>query len=481
MNNDFDIEGTDTVCAVSTPPGRGGIAVVRISGPRAIEALSSIWKGKPLQHVQSHTAHLGQLLDGSQILDQAIATVFRAPRSYTGDDTVELSIHGSPYVQRRVIQLLTANPLSCRLAEPGEFTRRAFKSGHLDLAQAEAVADVIASTTRTSHALAIRQLRGSVSDKIRHMRESLVELASLLELELDFSEEDVEFASRPQLMELCDRIEQMLARLSSSFSTGRAIVDGIAVVIVGIPNAGKSTLLNEILDDNRAIVSDIPGTTRDIIEDTIELDGILFRFIDTAGLRTETTDEIELNGIERARQRFASTHIALFVVDSTSALDPQLEILADLISTLPQSATLIPILNKTDIQGGITIDDLSTKLQTVVENNGTSVIMETPLVHASNNPSLLTDITLKLSSVARRILDSGSETDAILTNERHFRSIEQTREALVETRNKLAEGISADLVAQHLRAAISSLSSITGDIATPEILTTIFSRFCIGK
>ncbi|MDE6323883.1 MAG: tRNA uridine-5-carboxymethylaminomethyl(34) synthesis GTPase MnmE, partial [Paramuribaculum sp.] len=291
---------TDTICAISTPPGVGGIAVARISGPDAFEITDRIWKGRKLSETTTHTAHLGTLLnpDGS-ILDQAVATIFRAPGSFTGENVVELSVHGSRFVQRELLKNLVS--AGCRLAKPGEFTRRAFVAGKMDLAEAEAVADVIASDSRAAHRIAISQMRGSYSEKLSSMRQKLVDLAALLELELDFSEEDVEFASREKLLKIARQVHDEVKRLARSFSAGKAIKDGIPVAIAGHTNAGKSSLVNALLDDERAIVSDIHGTTRDTIEETLELGDYLFRFIDTAGLR-QTTDRIEQQGIERTRQ-----------------------------------------------------------------------------------------------------------------------------------------------------------------------------------
>ncbi|MDE7376855.1 MAG: tRNA uridine-5-carboxymethylaminomethyl(34) synthesis GTPase MnmE, partial [Muribaculaceae bacterium] len=304
-----------TICAISTPAGSGGIAVARISGPQAVAIADSVWQGRPLSQAASHTAHLGTVMDGAEPLDQAVATVFRAPRSFTGEDVVELSVHGSTYVQRRLIQILI--DAGARLATPGEFTRRAFAAGKMDLAQAEAVADLIASQDRAAHRIASRQMRGAFSQRLAALRQQLTDLASLLELELDFSEEDVEFASRRQLLDIARQIQDEVTRLAASFRVGQAIKTGIPVAIVGPTNAGKSSLLNALLGDDRAIVSDIHGTTRDIVEDTLAIGDYTFRLMDTAGLR-HTADAIETIGIERSRRAAASATIVIALTDATA-------------------------------------------------------------------------------------------------------------------------------------------------------------------
>ena len=312
-------DDNSTICAISTPPGIGGIAVARISGPRAIEITDTIWQGLPLTDAASHTAHLGTIVDAEgAILDQGVATVYRAPRSFTGENTVELSVHGSTYIQRRLIETLIS--AGCTLAQPGEFTRRAFAAGKMDLAEAEAIADVIASNSRAAHRIAVTQMKGAYSRRLNDLRSQLLELAALLELELDFSEEDVEFASRENLRNIASDIHAEVTRLHSSFAAGQAIKDGIPVAIVGATNAGKSSLLNTLIGDDRAIVSDIHGTTRDTIEETLETGDYLFRFIDTAGLR-ETDDTIEQIGIQRSRQAIDRAMITILVIDPAAPID----------------------------------------------------------------------------------------------------------------------------------------------------------------
>lgn len=467
------IESKDTICAISTPPGVGGIAVIRISGPQAINVADRCWKGISLKETISHTAHLGTVIDtDSSDLDQAVATVFRAPRSFTGEDTVELAVHGSRYVQRRLLEILCAS--GARLAEPGEFTRRAFTNGRMDLAQAEAVADVIASTSRSAHRIAVSQMRGGFSRRLASLRENLLELASLLELELDFSEEDVEFASRTRLREIASQLHSEITRLHRSFVAGNAIKDGIPVAIVGPANAGKSSLLNALLDDDRAIISDIPGTTRDTIEETLEIGDYLFRFIDTAGIR-ETSDSIERIGIDRSLKAIAKARIIIAVIDTTVPLP---------VSTLEQAASpldetdnpphLVIAINKNDLAGSATPTD--TEAHKFAESHsGTSVIRISALDGSGLD-------TLRNILVSHATQDAGAGSDDILvTNARHAEALALAAESTARILDGLDTQLPPDLIAQDVRQTIHHLSSITGDIPSSEILATIFSRFCIGK
>lgn len=468
----------DTICAVSTPAGRGGIAVIRISGSNAEKAVSRIWKGKPLKDMISHTAHLGTIMDGDNPLDDAVLIYFRAPHSFTGEDVIELSVHGSSYIQRRLLQQLTLNAEVCRIAQRGEFTRRAFINGKLDLAQAEAIGDIISSNSTGAHRLAIRQLRGGLSEKISQLANQLINFASLLELELDFSEEDVEFASRDELIQTCVFIEELLERLARSYATGRSTMEGLPVVIVGQPNAGKSTLLNELLDENKAIVSDIPGTTRDIIEDTVEIENVLFRFIDTAGLRSNTSDKIELIGIQRATKRIENASIILLILDSSTNIDNQLQSLKEFISHLNNQDTVImPVLNKCDLGTNIKTSELNILLHGLFPKLKITGAIE----HSSKDPATLESLRKELSSIAQDILSINNGEDPILTNSRHFESIQRSLTSLKEVRQGLSNGMTPDLIAQPLRSAINSLNEITGSITTPDILSNIFSHFCIGK
>ena len=463
MSTIADIFDTDsTIAAISTPPGIGGIAVIRISGSKAIETADRIWKGKSLRQCNSHTAHLGIVLDtDGQPLDQAVATVYKAPRSFTGQDTVEFAVHGSKYIQREILASLTK--AGARLALPGEFTRRAFTSGRLQLTQAEAIADIIASDSRAAHRLAMTQLRGNFADTIGRLRDKLINLVSLLELELDFSEEDVTFADRTQLRENAIEILEHVNRLLSTFRTGNAIKNGIPVAIVGPTNAGKSSLLNALVDHDRAIVSDIHGTTRDTIEETAEIGDYLFRFIDTAGLR-DTDDVVENLGIERTRRAIDNAHIILCLIDASN---PQagLDYACTVTQTLQPHQTPIIIFNKTDI---------------AEPNNKEHISISAKTHHGIDK---LRQKLTQIIDLQRRDDSTGAETadDIMVTNRRHADALQRAAQAIRAMIDALDAQISTDLVAQDARAVLDTLAELTGQITTTDILTTIFSRFCIGK
>ena len=467
-------DSNDTICAISTPPGVGGIAVARVSGPQAIEVTSRIWQGRPLDGVDSHTAHLGNVTDSrGEMLDQAVATVFVAPKSFTGETVVELAVHGSRFVQRELIASLIK--AGARLAEPGEFTRRAFAAGKMDLAEAEAVADVIASNSRAAHRIAISQMKGGFSKRIADLRAKLIDLASLLELELDFSEEEVEFASRTQLRQLASQLNDEISRLHRSFATGNAIKEGIPVAIVGPTNAGKSSLLNALLGDERAIVSDIHGTTRDTIEETLELGDYLFRFIDTAGIR-DTADTIERIGIDRSLQAIDKARIIIIVTDATSPL-PR-DIIDRAVQTQSQSDTppaIILLRNKIDrLDTAESEIDISETLSTPTEGR-----IEIIPISALTGQGLTT-LTDRLQDAARRDCGTADE-DTLVTNLRHAQALAQAHQSTTRLLQGLATNLPGDLLAQDLREALHHLSAITGQIPSTEILATIFSRFCIGK
>lgn len=501
----------DTICAVSTAPGVGGIAVIRVSGPQAIAAVDTLWEGKPLAGTPGHHARFGRILDrahGGEMLDEAVATVFRAPRSFTGEDVVELSVHGSRYVQRRLLQLL--EEAGCRLADAGEFTRRAFANGKMDLAQAEAVADVIASNSRAAHRLAASQMKGAFSRRLEELRDKLLELASLLELELDFSEEDVEFASRARLREIAREVHDEVRRLAESFSAGNAIKEGIPVAIVGPTNAGKSSLLNLLLGEDRAIVSDIHGTTRDTIEDTLEIGDYTFRFIDTAGLR-DTADPIEALGIQRSRAAASRAAITILVLDATSIpagmgdgvapgknttdgdsvdsaanstnkgpsaenWEKNREDSALLKSTLEAvaDAPLIVLLNKADL-----VSDLQAAAwppAIPLPHRPCAVIPFSTKTRTGH-----TDLLSTLIAQADLLRGTTDEDTILVTNLRHAASLRAAAESTAAILSGLSASLPGDLIAQDLRATIHHLSSITGTLTTPDILASIFSRFCIGK
>jgi tRNA modification GTPase trmE len=456
-------EDTDqTICAISTPPGVGGIAVVRVSGSKAIDIVEKIWQGKPLEAMKSHTAHLGTVLDShSQPLDQCVITLYLAPASFTGENVVEIAVHGSRYVQRELLQsLITAG---ARLAYPGEFTRRAFVAGKMDLAQAEAVADVIASDSRAAHRLAMTQMRGGYSQRLAELREKLLELASLLELELDFSEEEVEFASRMHLLEIAREIHTEVTRLHKSFVGGTAIKDGIPVAIAGATNAGKSSLLNALLGDDRAIVSNIHGTTRDIVEDSIEIGDYKFRFMDTAGLRN-TSDKIEQIGIERSHKAIRQARIVILVVDPANETNATLyrELIQE---TAANESTLIVALNKSDIHPDIT----------------PAYLKEATHLHriSCHTAQGIDTLRSSLETIADSQSDNGA--DILVTNARHAEILAKAQDSSHRIIQGLESNLSGDFIAQDVRETIHHLGAITGTITTTDILTTIFSRFCIGK
>lgn len=464
----------DTICAISTPPGIGGIAVARVAGPRAIEITNSLWNGrKPLTEVKTHTAHFGTISDSEgRQLDEVVATVFRAPKSFTGDDIVEISVHGSRFIQRELINALIS--AGCRLADPGEFTRRAFTAGRMDLAEAEAVADIIASNSRAAHRIALSQMRGDYSRKLNSLRDKLIDLSALLELELDFSEEEVEFASRTQLRTIATDINTEVNRLHNSFSAGKAIKEGIPVAIVGPTNAGKSSLLNAIVGDDRAIVSDIRGTTRDTIEETLEQGDYLFRFIDTAGLR-DTTDIIEQQGIERSRKAIEKARIIILVLDPSEPIDTQLiDAIATSVKTQPSPAHIIVAINKTDITDPTDIHNTVTNLLSQHQLQATTL-------HISAKKEIgLQPLLQALEDAATA--DNGSADEGILvTNARHAQALALASKSSAAIIQALDINLPGDLIAQDLRETIHHLSTITATITTTDILSTIFSRFCIGK
>lgn len=461
------INTDDTICAISTPPGIGGIAVARVTGPDAIIIAQKIWRGKhSLDTTPSHMCRVGTVLDShEEELDQAVATVFRAPHSFTGQDTVEFSIHGSRWVQQELIASLISS--GARLAEAGEFTRRAFVSGHLDLAQAEGIADVIASTSRAAQRLALNQMRGGFSKRLLELRATLLELASLLELELDFSEEDVTFASRNKLMELTHEVCDTTNRLAKGFATGTAIRDGIPVAIVGATNAGKSSLLNALVQDDRAIVSDIHGTTRDVIEDRIILGDYSLRLMDTAGMR-KTNDPIETLGIERSLQAMHGASLILLVIDSSAPVDQ--ETVCSVHKTLSASSDtrLIVVLNKIDLA-----------LRSDLRLQEFKDVPQIRLCAMSGEG--LSELREAMLSTIDSIVTATAGSDTIVTNARHYACLIEAKEAARRAINALENNIPADLIAEDIRQCISALGAITGTISTPEILSTIFSRFCVGK
>lgn len=465
----------DTIVAVSTPPGTGGIAMVRLSGSEALEIADKVWYGKSLREVPSHTVHYGGIgPNPKDIVDHAVATVFHGPHSFTGEDTVEFAVHGSKYIQKTVVNMCAS--AGARVAYPGEFTQRAFQNGRMDLAQAEGVADLISASSRAAHRLAMSQMSGTFSQNLNSLRDRLIELASLLELELDFSEEDVEFADRTRLREIMQTTLNVIDRLVDSYESGRAYKEGFPVAIAGAPNVGKSTLLNFLLSEDKAIVSDIPGTTRDIIEDTCEINGVLFRFFDTAGLR-DTDDSIEKIGISRARNVISHAAAVIWVVD------PLLLDFDTLISDINESRKSNPrtrhiiALNKCDLpdrEKALEADRIEHGLRQRTESEGQDIIQ----ISAKTGTGIE---ELRDNLVTKVCGESGSDPDMIVTNERHKQLLESAGAALCRARQALEDGLSADLIAQDVREAIFHLGEITGHITTDHLLANIFSRFCIGK
>ncbi len=460
---------SDTICAVSTPHGKGGIAVVRVSGPDALPTVMKSWKGANLAAAPSHTLHFGRIVypDG-ETLDEVVASVFRAPHSFTGEDVVELSCHGSTWVQSQIVALLIAN--GCRAAEGGEFTRRAFLNRKLDLSQAEAIADVIASSSRAAHRIAVSQMRGGFSRMLSALREKLLEFVSLIELELDFSEEEVEFADRTRLVALAEDINATLSRLADSFAIGNAIKNGIPVAIVGEPNAGKSTLLNRLLHDDKALVSDIRGTTRDAIEDTIDLGGLTFRFIDTAGIR-QTDDTIESMGIERTFKKISEAGIVLWMIDATQPLDNIPAVAADILPRT-KGKTLIAVVNKIDRLDPDTLASVHKAIEKATPSTRAAFISAKCDIDVDRLEQMLLE--------AAQIPDNDPDA-VVVANARHYDALVHARDAIQRAIDGLKAGISGDFAAQDIRECMHYLGEITGEITTDEVLGSIFSRFCIGK
>ena len=459
----------DTICALSTPPGSGGIAVVRVSGKEAVAICSLLFrpvKGTALSGRASHTLVYGIFGEEDKPVDEVVTSLFKSPHSFTGEDVVEISCHGSLYIQQEILQLLLKN--GCRMACAGEFTQRAFLNGKIDLSQAEAVADLIASTSAASHRLALSQLKGGFSCELKLLRSEMLDFTSLIELELDFSEEDVEFADRAKLRELANHIETVVSRLADSFRVGNAIKNGVPVAIVGETNAGKSTLLNLLLKEEKAIVSDIHGTTRDAIEDAISIGGVVFRFIDTAGIR-KTSDVIECMGIERTFQKIEQASIVLWVVDCASS-EALTEALSKVIFPKTGEKELVVLFNKCDL---IEKAALERKLKLFETENIRCLPVS---ARKGTNIDTLEQLLPELSGI-----DTLNESDIVVTNVRHYEALVKTREAILRIQEGLDNNISGDFLSQDIREAIHYLGEITGEITTEEILGNIFSKFCIGK
>ncbi|TDB67138.1 tRNA uridine-5-carboxymethylaminomethyl(34) synthesis GTPase MnmE [Arundinibacter roseus] len=448
----------EPICALATASGVGAIAVIRVSGIGSVELVNRFFYGKDLTKVKSHTVHFGTLQYKSLLIDEVLATVFRSPKSFTKEDSVEISCHGSDYIVRQILKMLVSE--GARMAKPGEFTQRAFLNGQFDLVQAEAVADLITADSDVSHRTALNQLRGGFSKKLYLLREELIHFASLIELELDFGEEDVEFAQRDDLRQLIMHLHQTIHPLIDSFSFGNALKEGIPVAIIGSPNVGKSTLLNALLNEEKAIVTEIAGTTRDVIEDTLVLEGMKFRFIDTAGIR-ETLDVVESMGIERSRRAMEQADLVLFLYDSEQTLR-EVEQLAKGLNT---EKKYIWVQNKIDLP-----DQNSTFTSEVSSSENQ--------VKISAHAQIGLD---ELKSVILAQVHQQAATDTVVTNLRHYEHLLKTSAALDEVLNGLDAGITGDFLAQDIRLALFHLGEITGTIVSDDLLANIFSKFCIGK
>ena len=448
----------DTIVALATAPGIAAIGVIRLSGKNTFEIVSKIFPSKNITVQQSHTIHVGLLKDNHEVIDEVVLSLFRGPKSYTGEDTIEISGHGSPYIQEQIIN--TCIKYGARLAKPGEFTQRAFLNGKLDLTQAEAVADLIASNTKASQKTALHNIRGGFSHELKSMREQLIQFASLIELELDFATEDVEFADRTKFYALINEIENSTQQLITSFQLGNVIKNGVSVAIIGKPNAGKSTLLNCLLKEERAIVSEIAGTTRDTIEETININGILFRLIDTAGIRTQSKDIIENLGIEKSLEKMNSADIVLYIFDknTTSAeeLSTQIKLFED------AAIKYLLVGNKADLSNSFSTDKDDVILSISAKGNIGIEELKEALYQSTVNKSVNTDNT-------------------IVTNSRHLQALLQISTSLVSIKSALDNNISGDLLSIEIRTCLFHLGEITGEITNEDKLDYIFSKFCIGK
>ena len=463
----------DTICAVATPSGMGAIATVRVSGPQAHAIVCGLLfrHGKPFpqESIEGYRAYYGQIADADETLDEAVVTFFKAPHSFTGEDAAEISVHGSVYVQQRLLELLVER--GCRMAQPGEFTRRAFVNRKFDLAQAEAVADLIASQNEAAHRVAINQLKGGFSKELQELRSKLLEMTSLMELELDFSEEDVEFADRSQLRSLLDVTQAHVKKLTDSFRLGNAIKNGVPVAIVGQTNTGKSTLLNALLGEDRAIVSDIAGTTRDTIEEVMNLNGTLFRFIDTAGIR-DTEETIERIGIERSYRKIQEATVVIGMLDATTDYESMLSSAKEIVGKVDlEQQQLVLCINKVDTltdQGEVLLGQLRQDM----DNDDLQVICL-----SAKHKFGLND----LYNTLRHSQHFDLRDVTLVTNVRHYEALRHASESLEAVSRGLEEDIPTDLVAQDLREALYYIGSITGEITTDEVLGSIFGRFCVGK
>ena len=447
----------ETIAALATPEGQGAIGIVRVSGTKTIEIVNKLFYGKNLLKVPSHTIHFGSIRDHDEMIDEVIVSIFKTPRSYTLEDVIEISSHGSPYILQRILSLLVQEGI--RIAAPGEFTQRAFLNGRFDLTQAEAVADLIASENKMMQQTAILQMRGGFSSKIKDLRKQLIHFASMIELELDFSEENVEFANRKELLALIEKIQELIQQLINGFEYGNAIKNGIPTVIAGRPNVGKSTLLNALLSEEKALVSEIPGTTRDLIEDQKTIKGITYRFIDTAGIR-ETMDIIESMGIKRTKEKMEQASLIIYLIDLEN----------DTPDSIKKQIAQLSIFNKKYLVVGNKLDVADKKLLEVIKYYENVVLIS---AQQENHLPLLTDAITKLIEKPK--------SDVIITNVRHLESLKNTFTDLERVIQGIQEQLPSDLLAQDVREALFHLGEITGEVNTDDLLDNIFSKFCIGK
>jgi tRNA modification GTPase len=451
----------DTIVALATPPGIGAIGVIRLSGSKAVDIVNDLFPSKDLAQQASHTIHVGVIKDKETALDESVVSLYKNPRSYTGEDVVEISGHGSPFVLQQIINACIQR--GARLAKPGEFTQRAFLKGKLDLAQAEAVADLIASNTLASQKTALHNIRGGFSNKLKELREQLIKFSALIELELDFSQEDVEFADRKQFYELINELTLLTDQLINSFRLGNVVKNGVSVAIVGKPNAGKSTLLNALLQEDRAIVSDIPGTTRDTIEEIINIDGIIFRLIDTAGIRQHTSDIIEIMGVEKSLDKMKTADLVLYLFD----VDEEIKEISDLYTEMQKRAlNFLLVANKTD------------KTDQAISREKFSFLDNIVFISAKDHKHLE---VLKERMVDKVISGKVQAEDTIVTNARHYHALKEVARSLADIKKGLDEKLSGDLLALDIRRGLHYLGEITGEITNEDQLDYIFSKFCIGK
>ena len=458
----------DTICALATANGVGAIGIIRVSGTESFSVVNRIFEGKNLVKADSHTVHYGFIKDGEETVDEVMVSVFRAPKTFTAEDSVEISFHGSPHIAKKILEALIKN--GARMAKAGEFTMRAFMNGRIDLAQAESIADLIASENEASRKVALNQLKGGISSEIYELRGDLLNFTSLVELELDFAEEDVEFADRTALKLLLDRIESKLSSLIESFQYGNAIKNGVDVAIIGKPNAGKSTLLNALLKEERAIVSDIAGTTRDTIEEVLHIKGTAFRFIDTAGIR-ETTDEIEAIGVQKAKEKIATAKILLYLYDE---FDSRPEEVADFVKTFwREDLKMILLHNKIDLQpAGSNFDET---LKTALSSEFPVTLLPLSAKDQTGIEALKHELITYVENL------KSDESNVIITNQRHYEALQKSLDSVQRVKAAISQSFHTELLAYELRYALEHLGEISGEFTNDEVLGNIFSKFCIGK